>query len=159
MKLASDKEAASKAIDEIKAFRAALKVIGIDPGVHTGVALYDRGSKKVEEAKTLDFWSALDFVCTFSKNEIAVVIEDPNLNRPTFLKHGQEGREKISQNVGSNKAEARLLIDGLRKMGYVVRTEKPMSSKWTAEQVKRHTGYEARCSEHARDAIKLCFKA
>lgn len=144
------------AADELVRFRLFPKVIGLDPGVRTGVALYDRQSKQILEAHTLDFCRALDFVCGFSKDEAAIVVEDPGLNRPTFRHHGQVGREKISQNVGANKAEARLLISSLRKMGYLVRTVRPSSAKWTRDQVKRHTGYTGSTSEHSRDAIKLC---
>lgn len=144
------------AADEAVRFRLLPKIVGIDPGANTGVALYDRASKTILEAKTLDFWRAFDFVCAFSKDEIAVIVEDPGLNRPTFREHGNAYRENISQKVGGNKAEARLMIEGLRRMGYLVRTVKPNTAKWTIDQVKRNTGYTGKTSEHSRDAIKLC---
>jgi hypothetical protein len=133
-------------------------VIGIDPGVRTGLAAYDRQTKVITLAITSDFWGALDLITdSYAPDTAEIVIENPGLNRPTFRQHGQSGREKISQNVGSNKAEARLLIARFLQLGYPVRGIKPTSAKWDAEYVRRVTGYTRRASEHARDAIKLCY--
>lgn len=137
-------------------------VIGIDPGVNCGVAL--RYYSTLQTIETMSFWGCvmyLDKCFTFHIKPI-VVIEDPNLNRPTFNKKGVSVGEvrkinKISQNVGMNKMMATLLIEYCELKGIPVKTVRPKTAKWTAEALKQYTGYTGKTSQHARDAAKLIF--
>jgi hypothetical protein len=134
-------------------------LIGIDCGVSTGVAVYDRKAKKYEGLYALDFWRVLQFVLTFNRSDVLIVIENPALNQFSYARHRQVGRDalKIARNAGGNCREAELLIAGLQLWKYEVWEIKPVAKKWTAEQFKRHTGYEGSTNEHVRDAGALVY--
>ncbi len=143
-------------------------LIGIDPGVNTGVAVKHKAGNLL--LKTTTFWGAIEGICktkevcdkSLSESKLLVVIEDPNLNRPTFAKKGVSAVEikkfgKVSQNVGMNKMMAKLLIEYCELNKIPVQTVRPKTAKWTAEALKAYTGYVGKSSQHARDAAKLIF--
>lgn len=135
-------------------------VIGIDPGVSTGYAVWDREEKTLTNVTTLEFWGAFERAQLLKPGYVEIIIEDPTGNLPTFAKAGDgtaRKREKISQNVGSNKREAQLLIEGLRRRGYTVRTVTPTKKKWDVETFRRLTGYAGQTSQHSRDAARLVW--
>ncbi len=132
--------------------------IGIDPGLNTGFAVWLVKEQTYDYLETLTFW---DVLCQieedFDPDEVIIVLEDPAQNKPTFFHKATKPRirEKISQDVGGNKREARLLADGLGRMGYRVKLVQPKQRKLSAAEFKARTGYERRTNEHVRDAGML----
>lgn len=138
--------------------------IGIDPGVNTGFVVWDCEGQKFIELLTLDFWTAFDRMilwkrrCEEAGRRLALVIENPNLNKPVFPRGNKlPVKLSIAQRVGMNKKEADLLIKAAERMGIYVRTIKPTKQKWNADTFRRVTGYEGRTNEHKRDAGRLVF--
>jgi hypothetical protein len=133
--------------------------IGIDPGTHTGVAVYHRPTERIVDACTVDFSRALEFVeQNYKPDECDLIIEDASLNKPTFRKgKSDRAQDRMARNVGMVQRESRLLIAEFRRRGYRVLAVRPTSGKWNADVTKRVTGYAQRCSQHARDAIALCW--
>jgi len=135
--------------------------MGVDPGIHTGFAVYDRDEERIIEAATVTFWELFtETLSHYPPDQTDVIVEDARLNKPTFDKDNDAGdrkREKISRNVGSVQAESRLIIEGLKLMGYQVLPIRPSGEKWDDATVRRITGYTQRTSAHARDAIRHCF--
>lgn len=139
--------------------------IGIDGGVKTGLAVWDRETKKFDTLETVDFWQVVDLLVKYcdrfyERENTVVYIEDPSQNKPVFMKKGANNRAKImkvAQNVGGVKRETELLIEGLERMLYTVKRIQPSSSKWDSKTFKSITGYKKRCSQHARDAAKLVY--
>ena len=139
-------------------------VVGIDPGEHTGVAVYDRDYKQFLAVRTMDFWTAFEFVtANYEASETLLVIENGSLNKFTNRQYTEDKSsatgERISRNVGMNNRESDLLIEGLRRQGFEVREFKPISGngKWSPDQARRYTGYTGRTNEHVRDAMRLAF--
>lgn len=132
-------------------------IIGIDPGVSTGVAEYDRRTM-TWSLRTSTFWEVYEWIRGHDlRDSILVIVEDPAANRPVFDR-GVAGRKAahIAQSVGGVKREATLFVEGLQRLGVAVIARKPVrAAKWTAEDLKRITGVSARSSEHARDAARL----
>jgi hypothetical protein len=140
-------------------------VIGIDPGIDTGVAIYDRSHKRLVYAQTLCFWTAHDLIHSYDPADVELFIEDPglikrNIYRGTRTDTVNEAnlREKIAGNIGSNRREATLLIERFSGLAYTVHREKPTSAKWTPEQFELYTRHGKRVSEHVRDAARLCWQ-
>lgn len=137
-------------------------VVGLDPGEHTGLAVYDESQRRLVVCTTTTFWGAVAVLVAAQRFDAAVVLEDPEGNRPTFA-HGAASarqREKISQNVGMNKQHARLLAAACDLLGLpclrLVPT-KGSQTKTRPEAFAALTGYAGRTSSHARDAGMLCF--
>lgn len=133
-------------------------VIGVDPGRETGWVVYDVLHGEITEAVTISFWEALFEAALMNPEQVLFIVEDPARNRPVF-DHNARGaaREKIAQNVGGNKREASLFIEGLRLYGFCVVEVRPSEKKWSSNLFRSITGYDRRVSQHVRDAARLCF--
>ncbi len=138
-------------------------LIGIDPGVHTGVAVYNTDSERLIGLITTDFWSASSILRQLKKGyEIKSVIEDPSQNRPVFIRPGATKGEmiKIAQNVGMNKKEGLLWIEFCKRNSIPFLASKPTknsNTKLDAVMFGKLTGWNKRSSEHSRDAAMLVF--
>lgn len=143
-------------------FRKAEFLIGIDPGVKTGFAVWSRTEKGLT-ISTTDFWGVISYLMEITdKSKFFVIIEDPNLNPAMhWNQHNAKGSinfgAKIAQNVGANKKEAELLIEWMKREGIHFYRYKPTTKKWTDEEFKRYTGYAGKCSQHARDAAAMVW--
>lgn len=136
--------------------------VGIDPGKNTGVAVWDCKEEKFLLLETMSFWTTFTTVTVdlWPKHEkLLAIVEDPRGNNPVFNR-GHKGKRnlKIAQNVGMNKKEAGLLIEGFRRSGIPTRGVVPKQSKINAAQFKQMTGYQGRTNEHKRDAGRLVYK-
>ncbi len=138
-------------------------LIGIDPGVHTGFASWDTDKKEFTVLKTLTFWKTIKAFEAIDletpKELIHVYIEDPGGNKPTFGRSRMSKAilDRKSQNVGSNKAEARLLIEYLKMNGYNYTAVVPTASKLKAEGFEKMTKITTRTSQHVRDAAFMVY--
>jgi hypothetical protein len=145
-------------------------LVGIDPGLKTGVCAWDTKLKKIVFIKTMDFWEVIDYFSQMkhtsdvTNQQVKAVIENSALNKPTFVKPGGNTNlkmQKISRNVGSNQRESVLLIEGVRRLGFSVEEIRPtgkhgVKRKWSAEYFEKLTGI-SKASQHARDAAMLVF--
>jgi hypothetical protein len=133
--------------------------VGIDCGEHTGLAIYDSNKKKITEYKTTDFFGAIKHVRTFDNELVKVIVEVPSdfvYARNEFQKG--KVRDRMLINIGMNRREAQLMARALSICGYAVKEVLPVRAhKWTAEQLKRYLGIDARTNQHVRDACRLAF--
>lgn len=140
--------------------------IGIDPGVDTGICIWDADKKVIVDLITLNFWSVIDLVLYYQKLKdtvLTVVVEDPNLNKAIHWNQkksvgGLNAATKIAQNVGMNKKEASLILQYLKINDFQYKAIKPTARKVTASYFKQLTGYEKRTNQHCRDAAMLVIR-
>lgn len=137
------------------------RVVGIDPGATTGVAIYNRKIKKIEAVHTLTFWPCVNTVKLYDPDETLVIIETP-LRTVMYAKQARKGytgggQNRLMADAAANAREAELLADGLEILGYKVRRVRPVAEKWKADHCRRISGYEGATNQHVRDAIALCF--
>lgn len=136
-------------------------IIGIDPP--KGLALWDTESRKFIKIETVEFWDIIHEISTLKDaGKIAVVVEAPQVNKPTFYRRGTNARamSRISQNVGSNKRDSVLIIEYCARVGVKcipVPPRRKNSTKHSPELFSRWTGWTGRTSEHGRDAAALVF--
>lgn len=144
--------------------------VGIDPGSHTGFAEWNANRKEFRLIVTLTFWEtirelmAYRDIAGFFKQPclVTVVLEDPNLNKPVWIRPGQDGRKhiKIAQDVGKNKRDAQLLYEWLKYNTFDVRLIRPSgkgTTKMKADQFRKLTGWTDKTNEHERDAAMMVF--
>lgn len=129
--------------------------VGLDTGVHTGFAVWDKGKKQLIELSTLKIHRAMERVRELSvSDEIVVYFEDARL-RTWF---GNAGREAL-QGAGSVKRDCSIWEDFLTDLGVEFHPVAPKNNatKLNATFFEKITGWHGRTSEHSRDAAMLVF--
>ncbi len=139
-------------------------LIGIDPGVHTGFASWDTQAREFREVASLSIHRAMERVkdqAVFTAQSMLVIFEDARMR--TWFGSADERQRKygaaIREGVGSVKRDCLIWEDFLEDHGIPYQGNRPIThgTKWTPEYFKRHTGWQGRTSEHARDAGVLVF--
>ena len=149
--------------------------IGIDPGDHTGLAVWDSASRTFLLLATLPLHRALDEVHRFavggeweSRRQgvlVHVIFEDAR-QRKWFRRDTSESEYRGHlMGAGASKRDAAIWEEYLtdKKAGiygrctYQAMPPRAGMTKWTAETFARVTGYTGRTSNHARDAALLVY--
>jgi hypothetical protein len=139
--------------------------IGIDPGTHTGVAVWDTREGKFLSLETLPIHRALEKVKEMSHpfwhmdklyhEDIQVVFEDAR-QRTWF---GKGDTNAKAQGAGSVKRDCSIWEDFCKDYEIPFKAQKPQAggTKWNKEYWQKVTGWTGRSSEHSRDAALLVF--
>ena len=137
--------------------------IGIDPGTHTGVAVWDSREGKFLSLETLPIHRALEKVKEMSHpfwhmdrlyhDDIQVVFEDAR-QRTWF---GKGDTYAKLQGAGSVKRDCSIWEDFCKDYGIPYWAKPPVkgATKVSAEYFKMVSHYTGRTSEHSRDAAML----
>lgn len=138
-------------------------IIGIDPGINNGFAIWIPDLSAFQELSTLTIWEVFEELERLDKiYHLQVHLEWPSGNRPTFRRKDQtaQAMEKISQDVGKNKYIAELIAQFMTAREIPFQKHKPgkgSMTKLNSERFASITGYKSRCSQHARDAAMLVW--
>lgn len=134
--------------------------IGIDPGTHTGLAIWDSPKEEFVTIDTLSIIQALDKVARFYKDnkglfDIMLLFEDAR--QRTWYGHGNTNAKL--QGAGSVKRDCNIWEEFCKEKGIPFRAIPPQKggTKLTPQYFRLLTGYKGRTSEHARDAAMLVF--
>lgn len=131
--------------------------IGIDPGTHTGVAVWDTREGKFLSLETLPIHRALSMVmgwrCKVGVKDIQVVFEDAR--QRTWFGHGDTDAKK--QGAGSVKRDCSIWEDFCKDNCIPFWAKPPVkgATKVSADYFKMVSHYQGRTSEHSRDAAML----
>lgn len=129
-------------------------IVGIDPGVTTGYAVWDADAKILVAVDSHKICDAMKRLSTMHKAQPVhmVVFEDARL-RTWF---GTKGREAL-QGAGSIKRDCQIWADWLGALGcpYLSLSPKQKGAKVDAEPFRRLTGWTLRTNNHGRDAAML----
>ena len=137
--------------------------IGIDPGTHTGMAVWDSREKKFLSLETLPIHLALEKVKEMSlpfwhmgkfyNMHIQVVFEDAR--QRTWFGHGDTNAK--AQGAGSIKRDCSIWEDFCKYYDISFQAKPPVkgATKVTSDYFKAVSGYKGRTSEHSRDAAML----
>lgn len=134
--------------------------IGIDPGVHTGLAVYDSKRKILLRVETLPIHRAIvdilqwKVACLDQQDELQVIFEDARQRKW----YRGDASAKM-QGAGSIKRDCTIWEDFCKDYGISFRAIPPQGgmTKWDADYFKRVTGWTGRTSNHGRDAAVLVF--
>ena len=128
--------------------------IGIDPGTHTGVAVWDTREGKFLSLETLPIHKALLRVLVLTSDQVAEVVFEDARQRTWF---GKGDTNAKSQGAGSVKRDCSIWEDFCRDYGIPFQAKPPVkgATKVTSDYFKMVSGWTGRTSEHARDAAML----
>jgi hypothetical protein len=129
------------------------KVIGVDPGVKTGVAILVDG--KIIELFESNFWDVID---VFELHKDAIIIIELPTNKHVWH-NGATSKGAIQRtgvNVGSCIREAELLVKYLhrKERNYII--QKPLGKK-DKDQFRALTGWNKQSNQHTRDAAVMAW--
>ena len=130
--------------------------IGIDPGTHTGVAVWDTREGKFLSLETLPIHRALakvQVIAEWDKKNLQVVFEDAR-QRTWF---GKGDTNAKAQGAGSVKRDCSIWEDFCKDYGIPYWAKPPVkgATKVSAEYFKMVSHWTGRTSEHSRDAAML----
>ena len=130
--------------------------IGIDPGTHTGVAVWDTMEGKFLSLETLPIHQALFKVMMWRDrvgHDLRVVFEDAR-QRTWF---GKGDTSAKLQGAGSIKRDCSIWEDFCKDYQIPYRAVPPQKggTKWDAQYFNYVTGWQGKTSNHARDAALL----
>lgn len=132
--------------------------IGIDTGVNTGYAIYNRETKSLEfvTCDTIHRFiiNVYDYYITGDLKDILFVVED--------ARQVQFNTDKMrAQGAGSVKRDAKIWEDYLKAIGanYMMVRPKKSITKLSASEFTAITGWTERTNSHARDAAMLVWGA
>lgn len=131
-------------------------ILGIDPGAHTGLAIYRDGAlvalrtiAPVElEAEIVALWP------------IRIIFEDSRLQSHTWTKAASRAAAaKMARNVGQVDAWCSLIVAICAKHGIPAHGISPLGKggKLNAEAFEKATGWTASSNEHSRDAAMVAW--
>jgi hypothetical protein len=134
-------------------------IIGIDPGVITGFAVWDDATRAFKEVASLKIHEAMQKIIELKPD--IVVFEDAR-QRNWFggrdVKQHKYGAG-VREGSGSVKRDCAIWEDFLKDLGvkYIAMAPAAKGTKWKADKFKATTGWSGRTSQHARDAAVLVF--
>lgn len=135
--------------------------IGIDTGVHTGIAVWDSEKGKFVYLETLKIHEALNIVSSYAYKDIPLCVrfEDARQRKWIPFAKNMTGELGRAQGAGYVKAHCQIWEDFLRDKNIPFEMIAPRRNmtKLNAEQFGRITGYKGRTSEHSRDAAMLVY--
>lgn len=131
-------------------------LIGIDPGVKTGVAIWDREQRRFDSVATSGIIKAIQAikVCR-ARDSVEIWFEDCRLR--TWV-DSRIGRERL-QGVGSVKRDCSIWQEFCEhyKIPFKMIAPKDIQTKVGSKIFARLTKWNGRTSEHSRDAGMIVF--
>lgn len=135
--------------------------VGIDPGVHTGIAIWDTEARHFAEVGTASIIGAMKMVRDYAATRnVTIVAEDARQRK--FLPReasNSEYRGKL-MGAGSIKRDCEIWEEFADYYCIPIQLIPPRKglTKWDADTFARITGWQGRTSNHARDAALLVFQ-
>ena len=136
-------------------------VVGIDPGVHTGVAVWDTASRSFLEIRTVGIVDAMDYLRDFQKDRQIglVVFEDARQRKWIPRERDLKEFKGRAMGAGSVKRDSSIWEEwcNYHRIEFVKVPPRPGMTKLTDRYFQGITGYDRRTNEHGRDAAMLVF--
>jgi hypothetical protein len=133
-----------------------MTLIGIDPGVNTGIAIFEAGALvELLTVHPLDIRSLLA-----ARKPGRVIFEDSRLTSPVWGRGtNAAAAAKIARNVGMVDGVCSLIVEACERLGIVAHSISPKGkgAKLNAEQFERVTGWEKSSNQHVRDASMVAW--
>jgi hypothetical protein len=134
--------------------------IGIDPGVKTGLAIWDGTAKRFLCVETVSIVEAMAHIKQIDPHQIAGIFFEDAKQRQYLPqeRNNSEYRGKL-MGAGSVKRDCHIWQEfcAYWHIPCVKVPPRKGMTKWTQDAFENVTGYKGRTSNHARDAALLVF--
>jgi len=136
-----------------------MRLIGIDPGQNTGIAIYEDGALVSLRTITplqlhmtmLDLTVGITCRVVFEDSRLQSVVFRRGLNAASTL--------KVARNIGEVDGICRLIVAECERLGVPAHgiSPKAKGAKLNAEQFQELTGWDKRSNQHERDAAVVAW--
>ena len=137
-------------------------VIGIDPGLHTGLAVWDTSSRQFLEIRCSGIVDAMDYLDHLrSERGIGLVVFEDARQRTWIPRERDLAQMKgRAMGAGSVKRDCSIWEEWCkaRQVQYIASRPKNGMTKLTDAYFRGITGYDRRTNNHGRDAAMLVFQ-
>ena len=137
-------------------------VIGIDPGLHTGLAVWDTSSRQFLEIRCSGIVDAMDYLDRLrAEKGIGLVVFEDARQRTWIPREKDLAQMKgRAMGAGSVKRDCSIWEEWCkaRQVQYIASRPKNGMTKLTDAYFRGITGYDRRTNEHGRDAAMLVFQ-
>lgn len=137
-------------------------VVGIDPGLHTGLAVWDTSARQFLEIRCSGIVSAMDYLSDLSRDRgIGLVVFEDARQRKWIPRERDLAQMKgRAMGAGSVKRDCSIWEEwcDARNIQYIATRPKNGMTKLTDAYFRGITGYDRRTNEHGRDAAMLVFQ-
>jgi len=134
-----------------------MKILGIDPGQQTGLAIYQNG--ELVNLVTVTPYEITDHIK--NHNPDRVIFEDSRLTSPIFARGvSRLALLKIARNVGMVDMMCSMIVDACERLGIPAHGISPKDKgvKLDAEAFNKHTHWKDKSNQHTRDAAMVAYK-
>ena len=136
-------------------------VVGIDPGVHTGLAVWDTSSRQFLDVRCSGIVDAMRYLFELQQNRGIglVVFEDARKRKWIPRERDLSQFRGRAMGAGSVKRDCSIWQEWCEVNGieYVAVPPKNNTTKLSDAMFRGITGYDGRTNEHGRDAAMLVF--
>ena len=136
-----------------------MNVIGIDPGVNMGVAIYEDGN--LIDLLTVEPLGLVDIINAYAAHPLFIAFEDSRLQSHVWLPSQTKGvAANIARKVGMVDAWC-YMIERLCEsydVAYMRVSPKAKGMKVDAELFKKLTRWDKRSNQHERDAAMVAWQ-
>ena len=137
-------------------------LIGIDPGVNTGLAVWDADAQQFAEVTTTTIVAAMDIVLHYAGQGRAVTLyaEDARQRKWIPREASLSQFKGRAMGAGSVKRDCSIWEEFAKHhvLPLVLVPPRKGMTKWDAAYFAKVTGWTGRTSDHARDAAMLVFQ-
>ena len=130
-------------------------IIGLDPGVNTGVAIYEAGA--LIKLMTITPWRIPEVLIGQSVSR--VIFEDSRLQSHVWIKAKGAAGLKVARNIGEVDAWCKLIVATCETIGIPAHgiSPKGKGAKLSAATFTASTGWTGKSNEHQRDAAMVAY--
>ena len=132
-------------------------ILGLDPGAHTGIAVFKSGA--LWKLETIEPHQIADYLTKAMPSR--VIFEDSRLTSFMFTQvKSRAAALKMARNVGEIDAWCRLITSVCGELGIACHgiSPKGKGAKVGAEAFTRATGWTGASNQHTRDAAMCAWK-
>lgn len=137
-------------------------LVGIDPGVHTGLAIWDTSRRDFLAVETCTIVEAMAHIQQLPLHDnVTLVTEDARQRKWIPREKSLSEFKGRAMGAGSVKRDSQIWEEFAKYWGipHVQVPPRKGLTKWDAATFARLTGWKGRTSDHARDAALLVYQA
>lgn len=136
-------------------------IVGIDTGIHTGLAVWDTSRRQFREILTTGIVEAMRYLHDLQQTDGIGLLVFEDARKRKWIPHERDIKQVKGRAMGAGSVKRDCSIweewCDVYRVDHIAVPPKNNRTKLSAGQFNGITGYDRRTSEHGRDAAMLVF--